>query len=138
MAAFAQHQGNGVERVLRKELCTSENDRDEPDGIEQSGDEVGETTSAQLRARNSCGEAREPHGDPAGEAGDGQTARRAAQLLPRILFYLNKDLDRGGSLQVLLYLCCRCIPFAGEVLSSNADRHDAPCNRLDHDGMWQL
>src|ERR1700745_4133436 len=74
--ALTQHQRYRVKSVLRKELRATENDSDETDGIEQRSDEVAESAGAQLRTRDRSGEAGESHGNAAGEAGDGEAARR--------------------------------------------------------------
>ena len=113
MPALAEHQRYGIEGIFRKELGAAENDSDEPHGVEERGDKVGQSTGAQFSASDRGGEPREPHGHAAGEARNGETARRASQLLARVLLNLREDLDRGGAFEVLLNLRCSRRPLRG-------------------------
>ena len=99
MAAFGQHQRDGVQRVLRKQLRAAQDDDDKSDGIKRVDDELRATAVTEQSCSNRGRQSSQPHPHAPSEAGDEKAERVAIQLLPCVLRDLLVDRMRSRPFQ---------------------------------------
>ena len=92
MTPFRKHQCDRIQRVFREELSPPEDHGDEPDGIQEVGNELGSWAWPQLCDHNRRAQGGQPHGDATCQSGDEQADYRAIQLMPCVARNLLIDL----------------------------------------------
>jgi len=92
-----EDEHNGIQRVFRKELSASDDDRNKSHGVKELGDEFGSRIVTKGRANDSDGKPGEPHGEAASESRKSQSVGRAFEFFAAVSLDRFHDLRSGAA-----------------------------------------
>jgi len=102
VAPLGKNQRDGIEGVFSEQLSAAENYGQKAKRVEEQRYKLRPWRIAQGCTHHRNRQSREPHRQPAHDAGDGQRLDRAQQLAPRVPRNLLEDLVGGGPVQIAL------------------------------------